>query len=220
MGSCPYCQISSVKFKCHQGRGREILKTNNKIDVKGCEGCLHRDKLRFCKYWQYFLKILSTGHWFWNWGFGKRMITWNIAIHMRSLGFLCLNTLNGMVSWVRNVVRKLYVQCSHTSLQFTQVDFLLWEKHGRKCRVVYCSYTHKRIWWKNDSLQCSCQGQFLFGLERFLDPHTRPLHSFKKETQLFWSCLSFGEECMPLNQELYSILTMLVLTTCRKCCLL
>ena len=26
-----------------------------------------------------------------------------------------------------------------------------------------------------------------------------PLHSFRKETQHFWSCISFGEECMPVN---------------------
>ena len=29
------------------------------------------------------------------------------------------------------------------------------------------------------------------------------LHSFSKETQLFGSCLSFGEECIPVNLGLY-----------------
>ena len=29
------------------------------------------------------------------------------------------------------------------------------------------------------------------------------IHSFPKETQHLWSCLSLGEECMPVNLELY-----------------
>ncbi len=39
---------------------------------------------------------------------------------------------------------------------------------------------------------------------------------FSKEWQHFWSCLSFGEECIPLNIGLYMISTMLMVTTCQK----
>ena len=40
------------------------------------------------------------------------------------------------------------------------------------------------------------------------------LHPFRKEMQHF--CLSFGEECMPVNMGSYIILTMLTATTCQK----
>ena len=36
------------------------------------------------------------------------------------------------------------------------------------------------------------------------------LHSFPKETQHSWSCVSFGEECIPVNLGLCIILTMLI----------
>ncbi len=42
------------------------------------------------------------------------------------------------------------------------------------------------------------------------------VHSFPKGTQHFWSCLSFGEECTPVNLGLYLISTMLMATTCQK----
>ena len=38
------------------------------------------------------------------------------------------------------------------------------------------------------------------------------LHSFPKETQHFLKCLSFGEECMPVKLELYTILALLIKT--------
>ena len=43
--------------------------------------------------------------------------------------------------------------------------------------------------------------------ETFVGRKTHPcfLHSFSKETQHFGSCLSFGEECIPVNLELYII---------------
>ncbi len=42
------------------------------------------------------------------------------------------------------------------------------------------------------------------------------LHSFSNEMQHFGSCLSFGEECIPVNLGLYIISTMLMVTTCQK----
>ncbi len=42
------------------------------------------------------------------------------------------------------------------------------------------------------------------------------IHSFSKETQHFGSCLSFGEECIPVNLGLYIISTVLMVTTCQK----
>ena len=42
------------------------------------------------------------------------------------------------------------------------------------------------------------------------------LYSFQKEMQHFLSCLSFGEECMPVNLGLYIIPTILMVTTCQK----
>ncbi len=42
------------------------------------------------------------------------------------------------------------------------------------------------------------------------------LHSSPKETQLFWSCLSFEEECMSVNFEPNVISIMLPVTICQK----
>ncbi len=42
------------------------------------------------------------------------------------------------------------------------------------------------------------------------------IQSFRKETQHFRSCLSFGEEFIPVNLGLYIISTMLMVTTCQK----
>ncbi len=36
------------------------------------------------------------------------------------------------------------------------------------------------------------------------------LHSVSKEMQFFWSCISFEEECLPMNKGLYIIVTMLL----------
>ena len=39
-------------------------------------------------------------------------------------------------------------------------------------------------------------------------PFTPPflIHSLPKETHLFWSCFSFGEECIPMNLGSYTII--------------
>ncbi len=42
----------------------------------------------------------------------------------------------------------------------------------------------------------------------------RHVHSSPKETQVFQSCISFGEDCMSLNLESYIISTMLLVGNC------
>ena len=42
------------------------------------------------------------------------------------------------------------------------------------------------------------------------------IHSSPKETQLFWSCLPFGEECRLVNFGPNVISTMLLITICQK----
>ncbi len=42
------------------------------------------------------------------------------------------------------------------------------------------------------------------------------IHSSPKETQLFWSCLSFGEECRSVNFGPNFICTLLLVTICPK----
>ncbi len=56
------------------------------------------------------------------------------------------------------------------------------------------TFTFRQIW----SCMCTFNAPFL-------------IHSFPKETQHFWSWVSFGEECIPVNLWLYIILTMLML---------
>ncbi len=42
------------------------------------------------------------------------------------------------------------------------------------------------------------------------------IHSSPKETQLFWSCLSFGEECAPFNFRPKVICRMLLVAICQR----
>ncbi len=55
-----------------------------------------------------------------------------------------------------------------------------------------------------------------FRVVKIWDPYIHDIHSSPKETQLFWSCLSFGEECRSVNFGPNFICILFLVTNCQK----